>query len=354
MFFRLSLFFTSSIFLALPVLAQRSLDSLIRKHSITGVQLSFVKEGKEQSYVYGYSNADTKEKVTASTVFEAASLSKVVLAYIALRLVDRGLISLDTALVRYYAYERIKDDPAAQKVTARMVLHHTTGFPNWAANPMTKGWRTTPLHTSFKPGTSWSYSGEGFMFLQLAIERVLKQSLQDIAVKEVFLPLGMKSSSFVWQLRFEKTGAYGHNRKGETMDRPQFFLPGGAYSLMTTAHDYSLFVQAMGSGKGLTAATYKLLLKDAVPVKATGDSASAHISWGLGVGKMQNELGAAFWHWGDNGVFKCFFLFYPYSHSGIVCMTNSEAGLDLMRPLFTYYFGRASWWCVPWLEKAFR
>ncbi|NTS41638.1 beta-lactamase family protein [Flavisolibacter sp. BT320] len=326
----------------------------MRKHGVTGTQVSFVKGGQEKQYFYGYSNADTKEKVTASTVFEAASLSKVVLAYITLRLVDRKQFSLDTPLVHYYAYERIKNDSAAQKVTARMVLHHTSGFPNWAANPLSKGWRTAPLHTGFEPGTGWAYSGEGFMFLQLAIESVLKQSLETIAAKEVFLPLQMKSSSFTWQPRFEKSGAFGHNRDGEVVERTEFFLPAGAYSLMTTAHDYQLFVQAMATGKGLSSATHQRLLRDAVPVKATGDSSALYISWGLGVGKLKNELGTGFWHWGDNGNFKCFFLFYPATRSGIVCMTNSENGLELMKPLFTYYFGKASWWNAAWLETAFK
>lgn len=235
-----------------------------------------------------------------------------------------------------------------------MVLHHTTGFRNWAGNPLTKAWRTTTLRTSFEPGTAWSYSGEGFMFLQLAIEALLKQSLEDIAVKEVFLPLGMKSSSFVWQPGFEKTGAYGHNQDGEAMERTEFFLPAGAYSLLTTAFDFQLLVQAIASGKGLAASTHKLLLQEAVPVKATGDSTAMHIAWSLGIGKMQNELGTAFWHWGDNGYFTCFFLFYPSSNQGLVCMTNSENGLQLMQPLFEHYFGTASWWLVPWLEAAFR
>ncbi|RYZ47554.1 MAG: class A beta-lactamase-related serine hydrolase, partial [Chitinophagaceae bacterium] len=144
MLYRISLFFTLFLLWVQPTLAQPGLDSIIRKHGVAGVQVSFVKMGLEQASVYGYSNTDTKEKVTASTVFQAASLSKVVLAYITLRLVDRKQFSLDTPLVRYYAYERIKDDPAAHKVTARMVLHHTTGFTNWAGNPLTKAWRTAP------------------------------------------------------------------------------------------------------------------------------------------------------------------------------------------------------------------
>jgi CubicO group peptidase (beta-lactamase class C family) len=340
--------------LSLSPAAQKRLSNIVREEQVTGMQLSVVKNGQEQGYAAGYSNADTKQKVNAGTVFQAASLSKVVLAYIALKLADRKQIFLDSPLHRYYNYHRIGDDSMAKTITARMVLNHTTGFPNWAGNPLSKEWQKTTLRTRFTPGTAWSYSGEGFMYLQYAIQAILNASLEDIAVKEVFRPLHMKNSSFVWQTRFDSTGAYGHNKDDGSIERPGFFLPAAAYSLLTTAHDYQLFLQALIKGKGLSAATHALFMQDAVPVKTTsGDSAARYITWGLGIGREQNARGTAFWHWGDNGNFKCFFLIFPSTGDSMVCLTNSENGLALMKPLFRYYFGPATWWAVAWLKTAF-
>lgn len=337
------------------VIAQDSLSSFIQKAAVAGVQLSIVKQGKEQQYCYGYAHAENKKAVTNATVFQAASLSKPVLAYIALRLHDKQLLSLDTPLIRYYNYSRIAADRAAQKITARMVLRHSSGLPNWAANPLSKQWQQTPLKTGFEPGTGWRYSGEGFMFLQLAIQQILQQSLEQIAISEVFSPLQMKSSSFIWQPAFDSLGAYGHNKQKEPTERAEFFLPAGAYSLLTTAHDYQLFVQALIKGTGLSVVTHQLLLQNKMPVKKSIDStdAASHISWSLGVGRQQNELGSLLWHWGDNGDFKCFFMADPATGTSVVCMTNSANGLELMKPVFKSAFGRATWWAVRWLHTAF-
>src|SRR3982750_2145670 len=85
-------------------LSQECLDSIFRKANITGVQLVFTDTNRIKTYYYGKPNADEKTLVNGSTVFQAASLSKCVLAYIALRLADRKIISLDTPLSHYYVY----------------------------------------------------------------------------------------------------------------------------------------------------------------------------------------------------------------------------------------------------------
>jgi hypothetical protein len=100
---------------------------------------------------------------------------------------------------------------------------------------------------------------------------------------------------------------------------------------------------------------HALLLQDAVPVKTgTANKSISHVSWGLGIGRERNALGNAFWHWGDNGSFKCFFLIYPTTGNSLVCLTNSENGLALMQPLFRHYFGGFTWWAVSWLKAAYR
>lgn len=345
-------------FAAMPVLclSQQGIDSIFSNAKITGAQIMYVDNGRQQPHYYGKPNADEPGKVNGTTVFQAASLSKVVMAYITLRLLDKKLIALDTPLYHYYPYERIKKDEAAKKITARMVLQHTTGFPNWAANPISKQWAGAELSTGFTPGSSWSYSGEGFMFLQFAVEKILKKSLEKIAADEVFGPLQMRSSSFLWRPSFTEDGAYGHNKNGELTGRPEAFLPGAAYSLLTTAADYSLFLQAVIDGRGLSKSTQQLMQHDMVPVRKKDSvlsEAGSHVSWALGMGIQRNEAGTAIWHWGDNGDFKSFFMAFPATHKSLVYFTNSENGLTVMPQLLTYYFGRHTWWALQWLDRDF-
>ena len=351
-----AIFFYLLFFLPFHSFSQQTLDAIFKKRKVTGVQILVIKDNKPGTYYYGKPKADEAGKVDGATVFQAASLSKAILAYIVLKMADRNQISLDEPLYHYFAYDRIKSDTAAQKITARMVLHHETGFPNWATNPTSKQWFTSALKTKFIPGSGWSYSGEGFMFLQYAVESILKQSLEKIATREVFVPLNMPSSSFLWRPSFTNTGAYGHDKNGEVTGRNEPFLPAAAYSLLTTAADYNNFLQALVTGNGLSAVSHKLLFTDTVSVKknnATVSEPASHISWGLGVGIQRNELGTAAWHWGDNGDFKCFFMAFPGQNNSIVYFTNSKNGLDAVPDVLTYYFGKNTWWALQWLDKDF-
>jgi tetratricopeptide (TPR) repeat protein len=56
---------------------------------------------------------------------------------------------------------------------------------------------------------------------------------------------------------------------------------------------------------------------------------SAALSWGLGVGLQKTRGGEAFWHWGDNNVFRCYMLAYPKRKTGLVVFTNSTNGLSI-------------------------
>jgi CubicO group peptidase (beta-lactamase class C family) len=101
---------------------------------------------------FGVRNAETKQPVAADTVFQAASLSKQIAAYAAFALRDAGKLDFDRPL---FAYLDDLPDPGARLVTARHVLSHTTGFPNWRSEAGQK------LVPEFAPGERFQYSGEG-------------------------------------------------------------------------------------------------------------------------------------------------------------------------------------------------
>jgi len=136
--------------------AQVSLDQvkdIADELDIPGVQIVYAKPGETHSYYVGKIREGQAVQVTPETQFQAASLTKVVVAYVFFKLYDQGLINLDTPLSEYYSYDRIQDNQAAKTITARMVLTHQTGFQNWEGDVPTDEWRASPLHSLFKPGT---------------------------------------------------------------------------------------------------------------------------------------------------------------------------------------------------------
>ncbi|MBM4606924.1 serine hydrolase [Rhodococcus hoagii] len=124
----------------------------------------YADSGTEREFDYGVASAATGSPVTSETVFEAASLPKVVASYVVLQLVDEGLLRSDTPLSEYFDYSRIAGDPAAQRITGRMVLTHHVRPPELGdCRTVQPEFETTPVSTTFEPGTQWSYSGEGFL-----------------------------------------------------------------------------------------------------------------------------------------------------------------------------------------------
>ncbi|RZK90983.1 MAG: class A beta-lactamase-related serine hydrolase, partial [Hymenobacter sp.] len=181
------------------------LAALLQRHGVPGMQVVYTKEKTVEAYNLGVREAGTSQPVTAATTFEAASLGKEMLSYIALRLHDRHLLDLDKPLLHYAAYPRLRGQARAARITARMVLAHTTGLPNWAEDPTSPGWKTSALVVKYAPDSCWNYSGEGYTFLQKILEHITGKPLETLAAEEIFKPFGLKHSSFFWRDSFAAT-----------------------------------------------------------------------------------------------------------------------------------------------------
>jgi CubicO group peptidase (beta-lactamase class C family) len=150
---------------------------------------------------FGVINAVTKEPVADQTLFEAASMTKPAFAYVAMKLVDEGKLALDRPLVAYRRPAYLGADPALDAITVRDVLRHTTGLPNWADGP---------LVTFAKPGSAYTYSGEGIVWLQLVIENVTGLGIGEVMQRHLFGPAGMTRSTMGWTSEVARAAAYGH------------------------------------------------------------------------------------------------------------------------------------------------
>jgi CubicO group peptidase (beta-lactamase class C family) len=319
---------------------------LLADNHLPGIQLVYTRDAHSEVYNLG-TTGDPTHPVTSNTIFEAASLSKCVFAYIVLRLYDRGRINLDTSLLAYLGtYPRFDStDPRYARITARMVLHHTTGLPNWGDS--------AHCLLRFTPDSCFSYSGEGYMFLQRVVEKITGKTLEELAEQEVFTPLHMTGSSYVWQPRFDSVSAFGHSPDAIKAHSNA----GSAFSLLTNAHDYTLFVQALAAGRGLKPTTHRMMLTPAVNagwLNRPPTEATPHIHWGLGVGLQEDAApGPAFWHWGDNGSFKAYYIVYPNTHETLVYFVHDYRGLFITQELCDLFFGKQPCWGILWSGEGY-
>lgn len=316
---------------------QGEIEALAGRLDIPGMQVVHVKDSVISSFVFGVKKADSAVAVTENTVFQAASLTKVVTAYAFFRLYEKGLISPDTPLYNYYAYPRLLNDTPGKMITARMVLTHRSGLLNWEGNVGTDAWRNTPLHTQFTPGTKYRYSGEGFYYLQLAMETVTGKPLREIVREEVCIPLGMSHSDMQWNDSLFGDHAFGHNEGRTPRKLAQWRYTNAAYTLYTTASDYTRFVQqALLEGKGLKKQTHLLMIRKAGEAQkepGTTDEDDKQVPCTLGMRLQLNEKGTWLWHTGSNPGFRCFFIANIATGESLVSFSNSETGMPAFNEL---------------------
>src|SRR6266542_3949462 len=258
---------------------------LMREAAVPGIAVALIRDGRLDRYVnLGVRGAQKPVALDQDTVFDAASLSKPVFAHLVLQLVDRGELALEAPLDDYVA-GYLAGDPRARTVTVGHVLSHSSGLPNWRNADY-------PLRTYFAPGERFSYSGEGYLYLQRAVEAVTGEKLPVLAQRLVFEPLAMTRSSFVWQPRFDDNRAWPHDAFGAPALGNKPGEANVAWSLQTTAADF-----ARGLG------------------------------WGL------ESRAGTFFHWGDNGPFTSFTIGSVRHRSAFVAFTNSASGHSIMPAL---------------------
>lgn len=308
---------------------QSLLRTLVDEHGVIGASLAFVREGRIELATAGMKDARTAEPVNAQTIFDAASLTKPMVAHAALQLVDAGTMQLDEPLSRWTP-PIVPEDPAASLITLRHVLAHTCGLQNLPGKE--------PLRIYFAPGSRFSYSSVGFMLLQRAMEAATGEPLEVTLRRLVFLPFQMQSSSLEWHDRFLLDFAAPHEGT-EPLDKHRPPAANASYSLQTTAADYGAFIAAVLRGDRLAQATWKqwqsaavmVPLGEIVYVDPKARPTEPGIGWTLGWG-IESRSGTWF-QWGKVPGARAFTMIHPGQQSGMVLLTNSNTGLRLMQGL---------------------
>lgn len=322
LFLVFAVLFTFSAFSQTQPLTE-AISRILEEKQIPGITYTYLKDGKiKDSFALGKAN-DKNQSINQETVFSGASLSKPVFAYLIMQLVDEGLINLDTPLSEYYKYPDIQDEPNHTLVTAKMVLSHTSGLPNW---------RTKELKFKYDPGERFSYSGEGYVWLQRVVEHLKEKSLEELAQEYVFQPLGMSRTSYVFPEDFEENFSLSFNKNGKEFSKNKIKNGNAAASLQTTSYDFGLFLEALLGGKRINATLHQLMFSPVVPVEPK-EGQKQELYWGLGVGIQQTSAGKQIFQWGDNFTFRGYFTANVENGNGVVYFSNSENGLKPVREL---------------------
>ncbi|MEE9364356.1 MAG: serine hydrolase [Cellulophaga sp.] len=331
------------------------IDRLIKKADVHGIAITVFNENKvTYKKSFGYKDYEEKLELNDSTNIYGASFSKAVFGVLVMKLVENGVIDLDTPLQSYlpkkiYDYKpetkwhddfsALKKDSLYSKITARMCLNHTTGFANsrWFESDY-------QLRVNRKPGSRYSYSGEGFIYLQVIFEKILGKNLEELAQEIIFKPLKMHRTSYQWLSKFEKNFAYGHNILGRKYVKDIDNEPRGGSTLETTSEDYTKFLEAVMQHKIISKKSWNEIFRPQIRIRsikqfgplALKDSTlydSIKLSYGLGWGILETPYGKGVFKEGHGNGFQHYSILFPKVKKGIMIMTNSDNGESIFKEL---------------------
>jgi len=339
-------------------------DAVLRQHGIVGGGFAFVHGAQPATqYFFGEARNDTYQPVDAETAYNWASITKTMTAIAVLQLRDRGRLSLDDPAVRYVPELRQVHDAygSIDDITIRHLLTHSAGFRNptwpwdcddakdcdWQPFEPTRWAQVEAMlpytHIAFKPGSRWSYSNLGYVFLWQIIERLSGDDFEVYIDKNILKPLNMTESYFDRAPYFLESHVAGNYLRAGAKLTPQPFnfdtgittSNSGLKAPIADMVKYARFLIG-GSANPL----YEVVLKRSsleeawtgvLPVANAGEAPTPYTSgphgaqpmMGLGFFLMQAGGRRYIYHDGDQGGFSSELLIDPAGKSASILAVNT-------------------------------
>ncbi|MBE3073253.1 MAG: beta-lactamase family protein [Acidobacteria bacterium] len=188
-------------------------DTGLRQNGIVGSSVMIVRAGQVLFRNFaGSANLEKQQAVDEQTIYHWASITKTFTSIAIMQLRDRGLLALDDPIVKYLPELRAVHDPFGDvsEITLRHLMTHSAGFRDptwpwggdkpWHPHEPTRWEQVVAMlpytEILFKPGSKYSYSNPGIIFLGRVIEILTGDDYEVYIDKNIFKPLGMSRSYF--------------------------------------------------------------------------------------------------------------------------------------------------------------
>jgi len=330
--------------------ARWSLAERMAHHKVPGLSVAIIAGGKVVwAGGFGVKETGTTDSVTATTLFQAASISKPVAATGMLRLVSQGVVALDTNVNRYLKSWQVPDNKftALEKVTLRRIASHSAGltvhgFPGYAeGKPVPsvvqvlngqKPANTGPVRVDTTPGAIWRYAGGGITVEQLILSEVTGEPFPALMKRLVLEPAGMTQSTYEQPLpeaRWAEAARAHHADGTKVPGRWHTYPEMAAAGLWTTPTDLARWAIAVAAAwAGADTTLLPRAMADQMLTVQKG-------SFGIGPSVQGSGRSFRFGHGGANEGFRSNLLYYPEAGVGVAIMTNSDRG-DALAQEFQY------------------
>ncbi len=308
------------------------IDQRIEQLKIAGTSIAIINNGKVVYHrTKGFKNIKSNEKLNGCSIFQGASITKPLFAYFVMTFVEDGSLDLDKALYEYLPYPDISHDHRYKKITARMAINHQTGFPNWRSD-----YKDQKLFIQFEPGTDFHYSGEGYQYLSLVLQKIANvdhAGLEKLFQDRVSKPLGMRHTQVIPDTNLLSRMALPHNEskqlvKVTTANSFQDF--GAAYGVHSEALDFSKWLIGLMNRDGLSESSFQEFFTQQEP--AIKQNQKNKRSFGFSIFDLGGNL--IYGHDGNNPGYSSLIALNLEKKWGIVVFSNtnqrSKFGQDII------------------------
>lgn len=292
---------------------------------------------------YGVADINTKEPITSQTLFNLGSVSKTFVANAILKLQERGKLSVEDSIERYFS--NFADPSIAKKVRIKHLLTHTSGLPdirnvendttfyltakdaeNWYPIAQTK-------YLIFEPGQRYEYSNPAFNALALIVEQVSGMKWQKYVTDSIMKPSGMRRSRITDGPYPQDSVAHAYQKnKGQWVEddygeEPTFAAAGngGVWSSVEELAKYELALRdsVFLSDSTITAS------RTVKTFNQWFDTRKPFIGWSWFVQKNADGL-LTVGHTGDQGGFLCNYVTIPEKRIFFVILCNTRRDVSGM------------------------
>ncbi len=338
--------------------AAAALHTECDRHGVVGGSLMFVRGAEVIGFeAHGFADRDGGRAVDRDTIFHWASCTKTLTGIAVLQLRDRGRLLLDQPIVELVPELRAVRDPFGkiEAITVQHLLSHSAGFrgatwpwggdKDWHPHEPTQWSQLVAMmpytEVEFAPGSKFSYSNPGIVFVGRAIERLSGDDYEVYMDKNVLRPLGMSRSYFdVTPYHLQRCRSHSYARRGEllTDHGPDFdtgitVSNGGLNAPLPDMARYLAFLLGAVEGDAAAVLARASLEQMWQPLLPTRGSSDEHIGLTFFV---QSRAGSTFaTHTGGQRDFVTFFYVHPASGTGALGAFNTSTAGPVMAALRT-------------------
>ena len=269
------LFFTNIYAQVEMTKVKESTDAFSKQYADVGTIILVEKQVELINYATGFSNKEKGKKAKTKNLFEIGSASKMFTAIAVLQLVEKGKLSLNTPINKFFPDGKIKNLANFKgknywdKVTVEMLLNHTSGFIDYLNvygddekalkifSVKGKVYASEELidlaiahgDANFIPGEKFKYCNTGYIILGDIISKLSGMNWRDYIQKNIFDKVGMKNTYFGSRL---SKRVKRRMMRGYFKTKPSFMPPtlaGSAGEIVSCTKDLEKFLLAWHGGK---------------------------------------------------------------------------------------------------------